>query len=136
MPDQPVIDVWMQHPTQRFVSQPVFASLLRWLGADEFPEVPLDFTIAAMDAANVRKACVAAWCGPRGWLIDNDEVHAFATAFPERLLPIASADLFSPMQSVRDLRHRVKNQGFKGLRIVPWLWNLPPNDRRYYPLYA
>jgi predicted TIM-barrel fold metal-dependent hydrolase len=19
---------------------------------------------------------------------------------------------------------------------VPWLWNLPPNDRRYYPLYA
>jgi uncharacterized protein len=22
------------------------------------------------------------------------------------------------------------------LRILPWLWRLPPNDRRYYPLYA
>jgi len=22
------------------------------------------------------------------------------------------------------------------LRIVPWLWDLPPDDRRYYPLYA
>jgi predicted TIM-barrel fold metal-dependent hydrolase len=22
------------------------------------------------------------------------------------------------------------------LRLVPWLWNLPPNDRRYYPLFV
>ena len=24
----------------------------------------------------------------------------------------------------------------RALRVLPWLWNLPPNDRRYYPLYA
>jgi predicted TIM-barrel fold metal-dependent hydrolase len=30
----------------------------------------------------------------------------------------------------------VNELGFKGLRVVPWLWELPPNDRRYYPLYA
>jgi uncharacterized protein len=30
----------------------------------------------------------------------------------------------------------VKQLGFKGLRLLPWLWNLPPDDRRYYPLYA
>lgn len=22
------------------------------------------------------------------------------------------------------------------MRVVPWLWNLPPNDRRYYPVYV
>jgi predicted TIM-barrel fold metal-dependent hydrolase len=26
--------------------------------------------------------------------------------------------------------------GFKGLRVVPWLGEPPPTDRRYYPLYA
>ncbi|MBV8988070.1 MAG: amidohydrolase, partial [Solirubrobacterales bacterium] len=26
--------------------------------------------------------------------------------------------------------------GFKGLRVVPWLWEAPPIDRRYYPLFA
>ena len=26
--------------------------------------------------------------------------------------------------------------GFVGLRVVPWLWNAPPTDRRYYPLFA
>jgi len=30
----------------------------------------------------------------------------------------------------------VRQLGFRGLRIVPWLWDLPPDDRRYYPLYA
>jgi hypothetical protein len=39
------------------------------------------------------------------------------------------------MDAVRDLRRRVE-EGFVALRIVPWLWELPPTDRRYYPLYT
>src|SRR5438270_8416064 len=42
----------------------------------------------------------------------------------------------SPDGGVRELRHRVRDLGFKGLRIVPWLWEAPPTDRRYYPLFA
>ncbi len=26
--------------------------------------------------------------------------------------------------------------GFKALRVIPWLWEAPPTDRRHYPLYA
>ncbi len=40
------------------------------------------------------------------------------------------------MKAVRELRRAVRQLGFKGLRMLPWLWGLPPNDRRYYPLYA
>jgi len=40
------------------------------------------------------------------------------------------------MDAVRELRRAVRELGFRALRIVPWLWNLPPTDRRYYPLYA
>ena len=49
---------------------------------------------------------------------------------------IASVDLHRPMDGVRELRRRVKQDGFKGLRVLPWLWGLPPDDRRYYPLFA
>jgi hypothetical protein len=28
------------------------------------------------------------------------------------------------------------NWDSRALRIAPWLWDLPPEDRRYYPLYA
>jgi predicted TIM-barrel fold metal-dependent hydrolase len=40
------------------------------------------------------------------------------------------------MAAVRELRRCVRDLGFKGLRVIPWLWGLPPDDRRYYPLYA
>ena len=40
------------------------------------------------------------------------------------------------MDAVRELRRCVGELGFKGLRVIPWLWEAPPTDRRYYPLYA
>ena len=40
------------------------------------------------------------------------------------------------MEGVRELRRCVTELGFKGLRMIPWLWEAPPTDRRYYPLYA
>lgn len=131
------IDVWTQHPTLRFLSFEMFESLLRWTG-QQIPteEIPIDMTIAAMDAAGVDVALLTAWHGPTGALISNDSVAAMVAAHPARLAGLASVDLHKPMSAVRELRRCVKELGFKGLRMIPWLWGLPPNDRRYYPLYA
>jgi predicted TIM-barrel fold metal-dependent hydrolase len=131
-----VVDVWMQHPTRRFLEQPFFASLRRWARQDSIPEIPLSATLGAMDQAGVDVGLVAAWWGPQGALIDNDEVASFVREHPRRLSGLASVNLASPMEAVRELRRCVHELGFRGLRIVPWLWGLPPDDRRYYPLYA
>lgn len=131
-----IIDVWMQHPTPRFLEQPYFESLLRWTGQQRFPDVPLEATIATMDQAGVARGLISAWYGPQGALISNDEVAGFVSQYPERLVGIASVDLYSPMKAVRELRRCVRELGLRGLRIIPWLWGLPPDDRRYYPLYA
>lgn len=130
------IDVWMQHPTRRFLEQPFLDSLRRWVGADQLVEIPLAFTLGAMEAAGVEIGLAAAWCGPTGVLISNDEVAGWVKESGGRLAGVATANLYRPMDGVRELRRCVKDLGFKALRIVPWLWNLPPNDRRYYPLYA
>lgn len=134
--ERAVIDAWMQHPTPGFVMHPMFESLRRWIG-DAIPtEIPVEFTIAAMDQANVRLGLICAWYGPQGALISNDEVAAVIAKAPERLYGMASVDLSRPMDAVRELRRCVCDLGFKALRILPWLWNLPPNDRHYYPLYV
>ena len=133
-----IIDAWMQHPTLRMVGSPIFASLRRWVG-EELPteEIPIDLTIAAMDVAGVSKATLSAWSSPRyGEMISNAEVAGWVAAHPDRFVGLASADLDTPMESVRELRRRVKDDGFKGLRMLPWLWDAAPTDRRYYPLYA
>jgi uncharacterized protein len=131
-----VIDAWMQHPTLRHANHEMFESLRRWLGVASFADaLPLEATIAAMDEGGVRVGLAAAWYGPAGTLIDNDEVASFVARYPDRLRGVAGADLRKPMEAVRELRRRVA-EGFVALRIVPWLWELPPTDRRYYPLYA
>jgi uncharacterized protein len=59
------IDIWMQHPTPRFLREPMFDSLLRWMGVSELPaEIPIEFTLAAMDDANVSIGVLSAWHGP------------------------------------------------------------------------
>ena len=132
------IDVWIQHPTRRFLSSDMFASLLRWTGGripDEDP--PIEATLEQMDAAGVDVALLTAWCGPHGQdLISNDQVAQWVAAHPSRFAGLASVDLDRPMEAVRELRRRVRDDGFVGLRMLPWLWDAPPTDRRYYPLYA
>jgi uncharacterized protein len=132
-----IIDVWMQHPTLKFVNHPMFESLRRWTKTDKVTEeIPPEFTIAAMDEGHVQKGLICGWWGPQGPLIANDEVASLVKRFPDRFGGIAAVNLFKPMEAVRELRRCVNKLGFKGLRIVQWLWNLPPTDRRYYPLYA
>ena len=131
------IDVWAQITTPRMAAQPWLATLLRWTGQEGEPLVPsVEGTIAAMDKAGVALSLIAAWYGPQGPLITNEEVAAQIDAAPERLRGLASADIRNPMEAVREIRRWVDGKRFVGVRIVPWLWDLPPNDRRYYPLYA
>lgn len=132
-----IVDAWMQHPTLRFAQQPMFASLQRWTrGQIPTREIPLELTLAAMDQAQVGLGLISAWHGPQGALISNDEVAGWVAQAQGRLLGVGSVDLQRPMAAVREVRRCVHELGFKAIRVLPWLWNLPPNDRRYYPVYA
>ncbi|MFW2388781.1 MAG: amidohydrolase family protein [Polyangiales bacterium] len=134
---EPIIDAWIQHPTGRFIGHEMFESLRRWMKLEVIPEqFPVELTLAALDAAGVTKALASAWWGPNGPLLSNDEVAATVRAHPQRFAGIGSVDLHRPMDGVRELRRCVKELGFVGVRQLPWLWGLPPNDRRYYPIYA
>jgi len=132
------VDAWIQHPTPRFLAHDMFASLWRWTGRQPpQEEIPIEATVGALDAAGVRLGMLSAWHAPHiGPLISNDEVAGWVAQHPDRFAGLAAVDLDRPMDAVRELRRCVTELGFKGLRVVPWLWDAPPTDRRYYPLYA
>ncbi|SEK19087.1 hypothetical protein SAMN05216214_10142 [Atopomonas hussainii] len=130
-----VIDVWAQHPTARFLAEPFFDSLKKWTRQD-FAAVPVELTRQLMQAGGVDKALITAWYGPQGALISNEDVLSVVQQYPEQFSGLASADLRDPVAAVRELRHYVTEHGFKGLRIVQWLWELPCTHPLYYPLYA
>jgi predicted TIM-barrel fold metal-dependent hydrolase len=132
-----VVDVWMQHPTLRHSNHEMFESLRRWTGRGLLEkQLPVAVTVSALEAADVEIGLSAAWYGPHGPLISNDEVTEFVAESGGRLRGVAGADLTRPVQAVRELRRAVEELGFVALRVVPWLWELPPTDRLYYPLYA
>ncbi len=133
----PIIDAWLQHPTPRFINQPMFDSVKHWTGMPVLvSDIPLSATLGALDAAGVTQALISAWHGPQGALISNDEVATWVRESRGRLHGVCSVNLARPMEAVHELRRCVKQLGFKALRLLPWLWDLPPDDRRYYPLYA
>jgi predicted TIM-barrel fold metal-dependent hydrolase len=128
-----VIDAWAQLPAERFMEKPWLETLLRWTRQERARAYGTESTLAAMDNGGVARALICAWSSPTGMLIDNDEVAAAVSAHPDRFAGVAAVDLRQPVAAVRELRRTMEELGFVGVRIVPWLWNLPPNDRRYYP---
>lgn len=133
----PVVDAWIQHPTPEFIGHPMFDSLRRWMRLESVPDtIPFELTLGALQSAGVRKALISAWWGPQGPIIANDAVATLVNAHPDLLVGVAAVNLAHPMEAVRELRRCVRELGFRALRVIPWLWGLPPNDRRYYPLYA
>jgi len=132
-----IIDAWAQHPTLRHTQDPIFDSLRRWTKAPMPTEqLPVAATLALMDQGGVAKSLISAWVAPRNVMISNDEVARFMAEAPDRLLGVGSVDISRPMQAVREIRRCVNELGFKAIRVLPWLWELPPTDRRFYPVYT
>jgi predicted TIM-barrel fold metal-dependent hydrolase len=132
-----VVDAWAQHPTLRHLQDPMFASLLRWTRSEApTEELPVAATVAAMDEAGVAQSLISAWVAPRNVMISNDEVAGFVADAPDRLIGVGSVDIARPMAAVREIRRCVSELGFKAIRVLPWLWEVPPTDRRFYPVYT
>ncbi len=136
-PSIAAIDAWAQPASEQLVNRSEFASLWRATGAGPRPEgIAIEELIAEMDEGQIQRAVLRAWAAPDGWIITNDEIATLVQRSPERFLGLATVDPRRPVEAVRELRRAVEELGLRGLHMLPWMWNLPPNDRHYYPLYV
>lgn len=141
-PPHLIIDAWAQHPTPRYAQDSLFDSLRRWTrqdrggGLEHLPDMPLAQTLKSMDDGGVSLSLISAWFGPKGAMISNDEVAGFVREAPDRLVGVGSVDISRPMEAVREIRRCVRELGFKAIRVLPWLWELPPTHARFYPVYT
>lgn len=132
-----IVDAWGQHPTLRHSQDPIFDSLRRWTKG-ETPTTPLAVsrTLETMATARVDRMLISAWYAPRNIMISNDEVADFVAQSDGKLVGVGSVDISRPMAAVREVRRCIETLGFKAIRILPWLWERPPTDRLFYPVYA
>ncbi|EXL41969.1 hypothetical protein FOCG_15328 [Fusarium oxysporum f. sp. radicis-lycopersici 26381] len=131
-----VVDVWA-NPTHNRI--PETERLFKQSHADPAlfsKKLSPEQIIALMDEAGVSQICLSAWNRPGSVIAPNEEIAEYTRAFPNRIFGLVSVDLHDPVSAVKDLDHYVRKEGFKGLRVVPWLWNLPPTDAHYWPLFV
>lgn len=132
-----LVDAWAQLPRRADQLIPEVRRLLERSGtARSLDGVVVDDVVAAMDRAGIDVLLLCAWCRPGRWVITNDDVAAIVAQHPTRFAGVAAVDLDRPMAALAELDRAVRELGFKALRVIPWLWDRPPDHRLYYPLYA
>ena len=134
-----VIDAWAQPAFANALAKlPEIARLFKASGSSHLLETGLtaEQIVEAMDRAGIRTLMLSAWHRPGQWVFHNDQVAEMTRQFPDRFVGVAAVNLEKPVEAVRELERAVKELGFKALRVVPWLWNRPPNDKFYFPLYV
>lgn len=95
--------------------------------------------LAALDLAAVTRALITGFdeASTGGThFISNDSVAAIAGRHAERFLLFAGAGILRGSAAVAEVERRVREQGFRGLSLRPFMTSLPADDRRYYPFYA
>lgn len=133
-----IVDAWAQPASQQILRHvPEVRRLLQRSGSYQSVEdgLSLQEMVSLMDEAGIQKVMLSAWHRPGKCVISNDDIAEIVRLFPDRFIGVAAVNLEKPVEAVRELERAVNHLGFKALRVIPWLWNLPPNDRRYYPLY-
>lgn len=135
----PIIDAWAQ-PARReaFEKLPEIARLFKQSGSSHLLEHGLTTAqiVAEMDKAGIQTLMLSAWHRPGANIYSNDLIAEMIAEFPDRFVGVASVNLEKPVEAVRELDRAVRQLGFKALRVIPWLWKLPPNDKLYFPLYV
>ncbi len=137
--NQLIIDAWAQPLTRQSAQKmPEVARLFQQSGSAKLLETGLtaEQIVMAMDRAGIQTLMLSAWHRPGQWIYHNDDIAEMIRQFPDRFCGVAAVNLEKPVEAVRELDRAVKELGFKALRVVPWLWNRPPNDKFYFPLYV
>jgi uncharacterized protein len=95
---------------------------------DDSPKMAMDAFVDRLSTLGIERAV------PFG--ISNDEIAVLLRTYPDRFLGLARISCLQGMRGVRELEHRVRQEGFQALGVSALVDCLPASDRRYYPLYA
>src|SRR6059036_3547021 len=100
---------------------------------------PLSDIVAALDAAGITRTLITGFdeLSTAGkTFVPNALVAPIAERHPDRFIPFAGVDIMKGPTALGELEHWVRERGFRGLSLRPFMIGLPADDRHYYPFYA
>jgi len=100
-------------------------------------EVSIEENLRDMDEAGVDKSIIVAIDAETvsHFKVPNDLIAKIVNEYPERFVGFASVDPHKGVLAIDELERAVRNLGLKGVKIIPNLIEVYPNERLMYPLY-
>jgi hypothetical protein len=128
------IDCWVNPLTPETASAP--PEFLRTVARDYFHReevlkgTPLDQTVTMMEAAGIEAGILTINAA------DPKPYAEMAAQYPGRFRLSAMIDPMQGMEAVRQIDRLVQDYDVRLIRLVPFLFNRPPNDKVCFPIYA
>lgn len=96
----------------------------------------LEEILADMDEAGVDKAVIVAIDAETvyHYKVPNELVANAVKKYPDRFIGFASVDPHKGVLAIDELKRSIEELGLNGLKIIPHLIEMPPNDKRLYPI--
>ncbi len=131
-----IVDVWANWwPAEFFQHESRLAALYRRLHLEARTRLAASDIVNEATAAGVSKVVISATATP-GSPANNNAVASVVAGQSDLFVGCASVDPRDGMDAVRKLRRAVRQLGFRGLKLLPFLYDAAPNCAIYYPLYA
>jgi len=98
-----------------------------------------DQILDSLDAAGITLSLITGFdekstCGVT--FVHNASVAALAARYPDRFLPFAGADIMAGGSALDEFERLVREHGFRGLSLRPFMIGQPATDPAYFPFYA
>ncbi len=100
-------------------------------GSEFFKSLSIDEMLETMDRVGVEKSILSVEVSR-----PSEQVLAFTKTHPNRFALAGTLDPRRGMKALWALEELAKQHPVVMARVVPFLCDLPPNDRAYFPLYA
>ena len=94
--------------------------------------------LASLDEAGIRHALITGFdeaTTSGDTFVANEPIAQIFERHPDRFIPFAGIDIMRGAEGVRTLEYWVRERGFVGLSLRPFMTGLSADDRRYYPFY-
>jgi len=111
-------------------------------GSMFYPYKTVANLVKAMDEIGYEKICI---CAVKMWSLKShyfvwdfsvDQVQEIVEKSKGRIIGAASYNPFDIEGSLREIERAVKEYGFRYVYFHSMSYGLPPNDKKFYPLYA